>query len=1052
MRLNTFSLRQSCTFAALAVFSQVAPAASSFAPRLPQDELGRRTLDHEDYDKWNRVEGQTLSRDGRWVGFLIRRAKGANTLKVREIDSKKEYTVEGGSRLRFSHDSRFAAYMVNPDPELIKTLRKKDTKSSDLPKPKLQILDLVVDRHVTLHDVQSMSMPEEGSGWIAYSPVKPGGDVEPKSGSAETTETYSISGGKLTEPTPEWAKEKEAETNERAEAEALKEASTAEAGTPEVGTEEPAGESEKGAEKRAKGETKDKDKEKRKKDSGDVLVLRNLKTGIERRFPDVTSHRFSKFGARLALATSATDAESDGVHVVNLTSGEMVQIASGRGSYRSLSFSEDELQLAFVTDRDDYGPEKPSVAIHHWAVGSDSAKKIVDASDAAMPKDWWISSSRPTFTEDGHRLLFDTQPRPDDAGKTAEQLKKEKKDKDLDPQAVLDIWHWKDKALQPQQLLEANRERNRGYRALYDMEAGKMVQLANLKVPNVRVDTRSTADVAVGTSQSKYAVSRSWESPGFSDSYLVDLRTGEATLILEEIRGTAALSPGGTHVTWWNPDEERLFAMSTETRKPFDLGVGIPTALANELHDTPAPPRSYGIAGWRPEDAAVLVYDRYDIWEVDPSAPESATCLTGGAGRENGLRYRYTRLDRKERFIPSDAPLLLSVFSERTKGSGYARLHAAADDVLGDVESLLLLDEQIGRPTKAQDANTLVFTRQTFRRSPDLWSTSMEFAELNRLSWSNPQQRDYLWGTAELVRYETTLGTPLDGTLYKPDNFDPSHKYPMMVYFYERSSDQLHRYVAPAATRASINYSFYVSRGYVIFVPDIPYENGSPGPSAANAILPGIQTVVDMGFVDKDRIGVQGHSWGGYQIAYLVTMTNVFACAEAGAPVSNMTSAYGGIRWASGMSRMFQYEKTQSRIGDTLWNARDRYIENSPVFFADKVETPLLMLHNDKDGAVPWYQGIEMFVALRRLGKPAWMLNYNGEGHGLGKPENMLDFTKRMQQFFDHYLMGGPATKWITDGVSAVDKGRDFGLDPVLPVTPPANPEPDPAPAVDPAK
>ncbi|MEM8710422.1 MAG: prolyl oligopeptidase family serine peptidase [Planctomycetota bacterium] len=968
----------------LTLFSSPAQAA---APAW-QDELGRRALQHEDYDSWNRVTGAVLSRDGRWAGFSIRPAKGQVTLKIREVKTQKEYSVAGGSRLRFSHDSRYAAYMIQPDPEVVKSLRKKGKKSSELPKAKLQILDLVEDRHVTLQDVRSMTMPEEGSGWIAYVPEEPGADVGPKAGTVMESEAYSIQGGALAAPGREEA---------------------------------PAGEPEK------------KTKEKREKENGDVLVLRSLTTGVERRFPNVTSHRFSKFGARLALATSATDAEADGVHVVELADGAVTQIASGRGSYRSLSFSEDEQQLSFVTDRDDYGPEKPSVAIHHWKAGDEAAQKIVDESSEGMPEGWWIATSRPTFTEDGRRLLFDTQPRPEDAGKTAEELKKEKEAKELEPQAVVDIWHWKDDALQPQQLLRANRERNRGYRALYDVEAGKMVQLATLEIPSVRVSASSTADVAVGISDKKYAVSRSWEAPGFSDSYIVDLVTGESALALEKVRGTATLSPGGRYLTWWDADAERLMAMSVEAREPFDMGAGIPTSLANELHDTPSPPRSYGLAGWREDDASALVYDRYDIWQVDPAAPSDAVCLTGQSGREDRTRYRYQRLDFEERFVPAGEPLLLSVFNEATKASGYSRLvpGGAADDDAARVEPLLLLDERVGSATKAKDASTLLLTRETFRRSPDLWATSTEFEDLARLSWANPQQREFLWGTAELVHYETTGGTPLDGILYKPDNFDPSHKYPMMVYFYERSSDGLHRYVVPAATRASINYSFYASRGYVIFVPDIPYETGTPGQSAANAILPGIQTVVDMGFVDEARIGVQGHSWGGYQIAYLVTMTNVFACAEAGAPVSNMTSAYGGIRWASGLSRMFQYEKTQSRIGDTLWNARELYVQNSPVFFADKVETPLLMLHNDEDGAVPWYQGIEMFVALRRLGKPAWLFNYNGEGHGLSRPENMLDFTKRMQQYFDFYLKDGPATKWITEGVPAVDKGRDLGLEPV---------------------
>ena len=250
-----------------------------------------------------------------------------------------------------------------------------------------------------------------------------------------------------------------------------------------------------------------------------------------------------------------------------------------------------------------------------------------------------------------------------------------------------------------------------------------------------------------------------------------------------------------------------------------------------------------------------------------------------------------------------------------------------------------------------------------------------------------------------------------------------------MVYFYERNSDNLHRYYAPAAGRSIINFSFYVSRGYVVFVPDIPYTTGEPGQSAANAILPGVESLVAQGFVDEEKIGMQGHSWGGYQTAYLVTQTDMFACAESGAPVSNMTSAYGGIRWGSGMSRMFQYERTQSRIGEDLWAARDKYIQNSPVFYADKINTPLLILHNDKDGAVPWYQGIELFVALRRLEKPAWMLNYNGNPHWVMGQKNRRDFAIRMQQFFDHYLMDAPEPEWMALGVPAVNKGEELGLE-----------------------
>jgi dipeptidyl aminopeptidase/acylaminoacyl peptidase len=323
----------------------------------------------------------------------------------------------------------------------------------------------------------------------------------------------------------------------------------------------------------------------------------------------------------------------------------------------------------------------------------------------------------------------------------------------------------------------------------------------------------------------------------------------------------------------------------------------------------------------------------------------------------------------------------------------------------------------------------LLFTRSSFQRFGDLWVADSKFFEMKQVSRTNPQQKEYLWGSAELIEWTSLEGTALQGILYKPENFDASRKYPMIVHFYERSSDSLHSHMIPAPSSSSINRTFYVSRGYVVFVPDIPYRVGYPGQSAVNAILPGVSHLIDQGFVDKDHIGVQGHSWGGYQVAYLATKTRLFAAAEAGAPVSNMTSAYGGIRWSTGLSRMWQYEKAQSRIGGTLWDSTQKYLENSPLFRADQIYTPLLILHNDEDGAVPWYQGIELFVALRRLGRACWLFNYNGEAHSVRKDHNKRDWTVRLQQFFDHYLKDAPAPVWLAEGVPAIKKGKDFGLD-----------------------
>ena len=297
------------------------------------------------------------------------------------------------------------------------------------------------------------------------------------------------------------------------------------------------------------------------------------------------------------------------------------------------------------------------------------------------------------------------------------------------------------------------------------------------------------------------------------------------------------------------------------------------------------------------------------------------------------------------------------------------------------------------------------------------------------MSDANPQQNQYNWGSIELVDWISLDGKKLKGMLVKPENFDASKKYPLLVNFYEKSSNGLHRHRHPKAERSSLNYSFYASRGYVIFNPDVEYRVGYPGESAYNCVIPGVTSLIEKGFIDADNIGVQGHSWGGYQIAYLVTKTNIFKAAESGAPVPNMISAYGGIRWWTGLSRQFQYEHTQSRIGGTPWEYPSRYIENSPIFNIDKINTPLLIMHNDADGHVPWYQGIEFFVSLRRLGKPSWFLNYNDEPHWPLKHKNRKDFNIRMAQFFDYYLKGTGKPAWMKHGVSPMQKGYQQGYE-----------------------
>ncbi|MFQ6045678.1 MAG: prolyl oligopeptidase family serine peptidase [Gemmatimonadales bacterium] len=762
-------------------------------------------------------------------------------------------------------------------------------------------------------------------------------------------------------------------------------------------------------------EERDKEKD---KEEGTTLVLRDLSTGEEQRFAYVTEYALSQQGVYLAFTVSSKDGSADGVFVVRAPNGTVDTLLQGEGTYMSVVFDDDGEQLAFLSNRDDYDSDQPAFTLYRWSANEREVSMVATEGTPGIAEGWWVSEhGELEFSKDGRRLFFGTAPRPEPEPEeeTPEWEKVE-----------VDVWNWLDPLLQPDQLVDREDELKRSYKAVAHLRSGRVVQLADEGIPEVEVGLDGDAPVGIANTNVPYRQLISWDWPAYNDVYAVDVETGERALLLKKLQGDAELSSDAKYIGWWDGHERAWFAMPVGGGEAVNLTASIPQRFDYELHDWPMIPHSYGAAGWTEDDRWVLIYDKYDIWAVDPSGRRAPRNVTEGMGREADVRYRYLRVDPDEDAIPLDDPILLSVFDMATKASGAAR-----DLVNGDEPPvrLVMQERRFGSVRKAADADVLVFTRESFREFPDLWVSDGSFDEMRRVSDANPQLSEYLWGTAELVHWRSTDGKELDGILYKPESFDPMKKYPMMVYFYEKMSNTLHSFRSVGPGGSSISVPFYVSRGYVVFIPDIHYRVGYPGESAFDCLVPGVLSIVARGFVDPERIGIQGHSWGGYQTAYLVTQTDMFAAAEAGAPVVNMTSAYGGIRWGSGLSRMFQYEKSQSRLGGSLWETRARYVENSPLFWADRINTPVLMLHNDEDTAVPWYQGIEFFVALRRLGKPAWLLNYNGEPHGLRKYQNRKDWAIRMQQFFDHYLMDAPPPVWLVEGVPAVEKGRTLGLE-----------------------
>jgi dipeptidyl aminopeptidase/acylaminoacyl peptidase len=749
-------------------------------------------------------------------------------------------------------------------------------------------------------------------------------------------------------------------------------------------------------------------------DNGYTLYIRELKTGMTDSVPFVTEYLFAAEAEKLMYATSGDDNATDpGVVIIDLRKGEKSILYTGKAKYRQLTMDLKGDRAAFIISFDEKDKAGNTFSLCSWN-GKGLATVAASQGTAGIPEGWIINENAMlTFAENSPRLYFGTSPSYKIRDTTV--LEEER--------ANVDVWHWSEGVLHTAQVVRKSRDMKKSFTAVYHTDRGRVVQLATALMPEVVLPDKGDGPKAVALSTLPYDLESMWRGSAGSDVWIMDIATGEATRFKENFRARTRFSPAGKYLYWYLEQDSSWYS--------YDLSAGMETRLTSpstlkawdELNDVPDLPGSYPAAGWLKDDKALLVSDKYDIWSLDPSASRPPQNLTAN-GRKEAIRYRLLDLDPENDYIDPSVKQYLIGVNEATGAEGIYAL-----DIRRKETPVRLMggDYSLGVPVKARNSQRIIYTKENFGLFPDYLLSDLSFSSEKRLTDANPQQKDYLWGTAELVKWTSLDGRELQGLLYKPENFDPARKYPMIVNFYEKTSSEINRHRIPEPGRSTIDYHYYTSNGYLIFNPDVYYIDGYPGQSAYNCVMPGIMSLIEKGFVDEKHIGAQGHSWGGYQVAYLATRTSLFAAIESGAPVVNMYSAYGGIRWESGLNRSMQYEHQQSRIGATIWEAPHLYWENSPLFAIEKVETPILIMANDQDGAVPWYQGIEFFIAMRRLGKPAWLLNYNGEPHWAQKLPNRIDFQKRMSQFFNHYLRGAPMPSWMKEGIPATEKEFTLG-------------------------
>ena len=743
------------------------------------------------------------------------------------------------------------------------------------------------------------------------------------------------------------------------------------------------------------------------KATGTDLILYEMSTGNEMNVGNVADFSFDKKGNWLAWIIDAQDKLGNGVELRNLATGAVMPLDNAKATYKGLTWTENGDGLATMRGVEDKAWEEKLYTVVAFKKSANGMEKILFDPAKDVPKGMSVSPNRnPMWMADLSTVTFGIHELHAKKKKSdsEEKDKAPAKEEDTPDQPDMVIWHYKDSRLQPMQQVQETSDKNFSFLCAYRVADQKFMRLADDDVRSVTITPESK--YAMGIDVRNYELDGNLSGRRYEDVYAIDVKTGDRKLAVKKAHYVMGPSPDGSHILYY--DDGAFFTFDATSGQSYNITKQISATFWDQEDDHNVVKPPHRPIGWTKDSSAVLLSDGWDIWKA-PAHGGAGVNLTGNGARDK-IRYRLRyRLDPDEKGIDLAQPMYVNAYGEWTKKAGIAVLEPGSKAV----KMLSWDDAAYGSLMKAKRADAYVYTRETVSESPNF---HLGLAGGAKITDVNPQQKDFLWTKgSRIVDYVSDKGDKLQGTLYLPANYEPGKSYPTIVYIYEKLSQGTNAYPQPGYNGFSV--ATYTSNGYAVFTPDIVYKINDPGMSAVWCVVPAVRAAIATGVVDAKRVGIHGHSWGGYQTAFLVTQTKIFAAAIAGAPLTDMIAMYNAVYWNTGSANQPIFESSQGRFTGSPQDNMEAYVRNSPVYHAKNVTTPLIILHNDKDGAVDWTQGIEYFNTLRRLGKPVVMLQYKGENHGLRKPENLKDYTMRMKDFFDYRLSDKEPPKWLIEGV-----------------------------------